>query len=109
MAPGPRVQIAESIELLEEKAEATIDEEDDDEQPEMRYYQSKNILGVLYRSIDEKEFLETLQQSSGEPTNVLEGVWRYVQNETAGFQWDHLVSAVQDIQEMYVLSIHLSI
>ena len=104
MATGPRVHIADSIEILEEKAEITI-EEDDDEQPEMRYYKSRNILGTLYRSVDEQEFLETLKQSSGEPTNVLDGVWRYIQNETAGFQWDHLLSPLQDIKEMYVSSL----
>jgi hypothetical protein len=105
MAPGPRVHIADSIELLEEKTDVTIDEDDDDEQPEMRYYKSKKILGELYRSIDEQEFLKTLHQSAGETTDVLEGVWRYVQKETMGFQWDHLFSAVQDVKEMYVSSI----
>ncbi|KAK2764926.1 hypothetical protein FQN54_008623 [Arachnomyces sp. PD_36] len=107
MAPGPRVRIAEDISLLDAKMEGLLDEEDDDEENErapMRYYKSNRVLGHLFRRIDERAFLEDLKASTRvqqPPADLLQSVWAYVSQETAGFQWDHHISAGLSIKDLY--------
>lgn len=116
MAPGPRVRVAESIEVLDngkdyiwnDDAESVIDD-DDDVRPPMRYYKSHRVLGALYRMINEKDFVNELEwDSSNQQTqskakvNVLGSVWEYVERETAGFLWDHCVKDAHYIRDVYV-------
>ncbi|KKZ61292.1 hypothetical protein EMCG_04100 [[Emmonsia] crescens] len=106
-APGPRVRIAENLSLLEADDDLMQDEDDDeDERPATRFYKSENILGKLYRSIDEVEFLQHRQNvmersSAMAAPSVLSGVWAYVQNETDGFLWNHHVGSALDIRQIY--------
>ncbi|KLJ12209.1 hypothetical protein EMPG_12727 [Blastomyces silverae] len=108
-APGPRVRIAESLSLLETHDQMTVpddDDEDEDERPNARYYKSENILGKLYRAIDEVEFLQHRQNAMERSLamaapSVLRGVWAFVQSETAGFLWDHLVENALEIRQIY--------
>lgn len=84
------------------------DDDDEDERPATRFYKSENILGKLYRSIDEVEFLQHRQNvmersSAMAAPSVLSGVWAYVQNETDGFLWNHHVGLALDIRQMYVI------
>ncbi|OJD17545.1 hypothetical protein AJ78_02358 [Emergomyces pasteurianus Ep9510] len=107
-APSPRVTVTENLSLLEADDQMIVqdDDEDEDERPRTKFYKSDKILGELYRSIDEVEFLQHrqhfIQRSSttGSPS-VLKGVWAYVQNETEGFQWDHYVEDALDIRQIY--------
>lgn len=94
MAPGPRVRVAESIEVLENEDKYMWEDEEDDEdvRPIQRYYKSNRALGYLYRIIDEKEFLQDLHKApeTHQPAvNVLQRLWEYVLRETAGFIWEH--------------------
>jgi hypothetical protein len=94
MAPGPRVRVAESIEVLENEDRYMQEDEEDDEdtRPSLRYYKSNRALGFLYRMIDEKEFLQDLQKvpEARQPVvNVLQRLWEYIARETAGFIWEH--------------------
>ncbi|MCJ1395918.1 hypothetical protein MMC18_008804 [Xylographa bjoerkii] len=103
MATGPRVEIAETIELAESPAPS---EEGEEEASYYRYYKSKNVLGLLYRAIDEHAFMKELQNSTrhfGSRTpDVFRSLWTYVQNKTAGFLWEHCTETAKDIKEMQV-------
>lgn len=115
MAPGPRVRIAESIEVLDkgneyiwdDDAESVIDD-DDDVRPPLRYYKSQRVLGALYRMINEKDFVNELEwdssnrQPQSKSVNVLASVWEYVERETAGFLWDHCVKDAHYVRDVYV-------
>jgi hypothetical protein len=106
MAPGPRVRIAESLHVLEREMESTIEDdayEDDDDvnNSKLRYYKSDRVLGHLYRAIDEKAFLDEVQScpNTGH-LHVLESIWKYVKQQTTGFQWDHYIEDARNIMEM---------
>uniref|UniRef100_A0A093V0X3 RNA-dependent RNA polymerase n=1 Tax=Talaromyces marneffei PM1 TaxID=1077442 RepID=A0A093V0X3_TALMA len=118
MAPGPRVRVAESIEVLDngdeyiwnDDSESVIDD-DDDVRPPMRYYKSRRVLGALYRMINERDFVNGLEwdslnrQTQTKSVNVLASVWEYVERETAGFLWDHCVKDAHYIRDVYEDSI----
>lgn len=66
MAPSPRVQVNDSGEIEVEE----LDDYDDDafegideERKPLRYYKSNKVLGMLYRNIDEKQFIADMQKS----------------------------------------------
>ena len=66
MAPSPRVLVSEQgyIEFEEEDNEEDEAFEGlDAERRSFRYYESKRILGQLYRAIDERTFLAKMQQN----------------------------------------------
>ncbi|QSS62630.1 RNA-dependent RNA polymerase [Histoplasma capsulatum] len=107
-APSPRIRIAENLSLLEGDMDAVQDggDEDDDERPAVRFYKSENILGKLYRSIDEVKFLQHRQSVMELPSamcapSVLRGVWEFVQREAEGFLWDHHIEHALDIRQIY--------
>ncbi|EED15337.1 RNA-dependent RNA polymerase, putative [Talaromyces stipitatus ATCC 10500] len=120
MAPGPRVRVAESIEVLDDGREhiwddgGSIIDDDDDVRPPLRYYKSQRVLGALYRTINERDFIRELewdspnhqqQKQSSKSVNVLAAVWEYVKCETAGFLWDHCVKDAYYIRDVYEDSI----
>lgn len=118
MAPGPRVRVAESIEILEDGREhlwnddsGSVIDDDDDVRPPMRYYKSQRVLGALYRTINERDFIRDLEWDSlnsqtqlSNPVNVLDCVWEYVTRETAGFLWDHCMKDAYYIRDVYDFS-----
>jgi len=64
MAPSPRVYVSDEGYIGFEDEETAEDEAFEDldmEKRPMRYYASYKALGYLYRAIDEKRFLETMQ------------------------------------------------
>ncbi|MCJ1396820.1 hypothetical protein MMC11_000010 [Xylographa trunciseda] len=103
MAPGPRVEIAETIELADVP---TTSGDDDEVASYYRYYKSNNVLGLLYRAIDEHTFMKELQSSAGyfssKNPDIFRSLWTYVQNEIAGFLWKHCTETARDIKEMQV-------
>ncbi|OKL62275.1 hypothetical protein UA08_02862 [Talaromyces atroroseus] len=114
MAPGPRVRVAESIEVIDNGNEylwnddnnggVGLDDDDDDIRPPIRYYKSQRVLGYLYRMIDEQEFMNDLKWESfhkSESVDVLQSLWAYVQRETAGFVWDHCVKDAKYFRDIY--------
>lgn len=111
MAPNPRIRIAESINVIE-KDEYIVDpaNDDEDERPERQYYHSHNVLGRLYRNINEQEFLDGIRHASKlhrNDTTVLRAIWEYVASETEGFQWDHLIDEGKKAKDMYGLLLRL--
>lgn len=101
------MRIAEDISLLEDKPEGLLEEDDENDENDrepMRYYKSHRVLGQLFRQIDERAFLEELKASTrrNQPrADLLQGIWAYVNAETAGFQWDHHISAGLSVKELY--------
>jgi hypothetical protein len=106
MAPGPRVRVAESLEVLEREwgdnvADDIPEDDDDSYSNKIRYYKSERVLGQLYRAIDEKAFLDEVQSSQDSGNlHVLQSVWNYVEGQIAGFQWDHHVDDAVNVMEM---------
>lgn len=108
-APGPRVLIDRSISFAEE--EPSHDSDEDEELAEVarynpsqiRYYESEKILGRLYREIDEKKFLEQIQEQSLPTTMIdqhpLEIIWKYVNVRTVLIQWTHLLDFARSIKD----------
>jgi len=66
MAPSPRVQVNDSGEIEVEELDPHDDdafEGIDEERKPLRYYKSNKVLGMLYRNIDEKQFIADMQKS----------------------------------------------
>ena len=102
MAPGPRVNVYESLADLKANICHVHENDEDDEGSKMRYYKSSKILGQLYRSIDEVSFLRELEKTiEPDPNtpNVLLTLWDYIKHDTALFVWDHQVGFATDIKE----------
>ena len=80
-----------------------LNDDEDEDRPQMRYYPSEKTLGQLYRNIDEGKFLDELRRTARTKgsNDILQGVWDYVSSETQGFQWEHLIDSVKRIREMY--------
>lgn len=104
LAPGPRVRVEDGLAAIEESDEMIVNKDEDDERPQMRYYKSQKTLGLLYRNIDEFKFLAEIRSAGrmkAGSADVLHGVWAYVEKETQGFEWQHLVEGMKVIREMY--------
>lgn len=82
-----------------------FEDEDDSSRPKIRYYKSGRVLGKLYRNINEAPLLKELHNASGNTsshtTDVLESLWRYVEQQTQGFEYVHLIDEAWDIKGMY--------
>lgn len=99
MAPGPRVKIEERG-IIFEPEKLNIETPNDfrrvgEPRPD-RYYESSNVLGILYRSMDESSFFSDLRKRSAilkDDENVTKGVlvdlWDHVQAETSELEWEH--------------------
>ena len=74
--------------------------------PKLRYYESQNVLGKLYREIDEHKFFEMIQAQSrmskatrGKARSLADAVWNYVRDKTALIQWEHHVTWARDVKD----------
>ena len=108
MAPGPRVRMmAGSPSFIPEQLTLDPDEEDpvdalNPEASETMYYESPKALGVLYRAIDERAFLDGLHKAHpSRSTDVLARIWDWVQKRISLVQWTHLTDWAEGIQEEY--------
>jgi len=112
MAPGPKVRV--------EKVDASINFENnekdphdpvsalDPEQRPTRYHESNNILGKLYRLVDEKGFYESLRKHShvsskdGQHYSIaMDQLWKYILRAAEGIQFKSYMTLARDIREMY--------
>lgn len=113
MAPSPRVIVSGSGYLA-------LEEEDDVEEPAfegldterrpIRYYQSKKVLGSLYRAIDEYQFLEKIQRDREEvqsavaqPNGLINTILKYMLRQARhyGILYDHHLELARDIRAGY--------
>ncbi|KAI5844566.1 RNA dependent RNA polymerase-domain-containing protein [Morchella snyderi] len=104
MAPGPRVLIEKNRAI----AEMEIEEEDEeDRNTEIKYYESEKVLGHLYRAIDEKKFIHEVKaelKGSGRTgaANVSDGVWQYLEeNIPPVYDWTERLREAEQIKESY--------
>lgn len=107
-APGPRVLIEENINLEDDEPDESDDDEETEETslPRIRYYESRKVLGKLYRAIDEHQIFKRIQQYSRAPQGIprvknspIDLVWGYVQKETALIEWRHYSTWAKEIKE----------
>lgn len=112
MAPNPRVSVDKGIWALQQSDLGHIgDEEDlvdalDPDIQSYRYYESDNVLGKLYRAIDEKDFLAELQKRARGveaadhcSQTLIRRLWAYVQQQMVLVQWEHHRDWARGIQE----------
>jgi len=113
MADGPQLVINEKGASFEEQTFDFDDDEDDpvaDLDPDLRkrmYYESSNVLGLLYRNIDEFQFFKDMQEagrhgleSAGlEP--LMSRLWEYVERETQALQWEQYKEVAKEVKETY--------
>ncbi|KAI5808554.1 RNA dependent RNA polymerase-domain-containing protein [Peziza echinospora] len=78
MAPGPHINIDNTIHMAPELPPEEDENDDEAENTPLRYYQSPKILGKLYRGIDERGFFEQIQPEAGQELNLLHDVWDYI-------------------------------
>lgn len=106
-APGPRVLIEKTIDLNDDSSDDEPDDinEVDDALPRIRYYESKKVLGKLYRAIDEHKIFEQIQRRSRQVGSLmsnesaLDRVWKHVQQATALIQFRHYTEVARNIKE----------
>lgn len=104
MAPGASTKIEKGISV---RALANQDRDETDPRG-YRYYESENVLGTLYRSIDEDAFFEALEDdassvfSKGSNCSVLEQVWSYVEMAAPSVRWRTYLKAAGEIRDSYV-------
>jgi hypothetical protein len=107
-APGPHVFIEKGgIQFDSATFEDPVEiEDEDDEYSSYRYYESENIIGKLYRAINEHEIFEQIQaradvKNNAQKSSVIDEVWKYVQKRVVGIQWEYLMNDAADIRDMY--------
>ncbi|KIX09610.1 uncharacterized protein Z518_00690 [Rhinocladiella mackenziei CBS 650.93] len=114
MAPGPYcvVEKGQPLSFDAFPENDNRDDEDEDDTPRYRYYESDKILGKLYRAIDEQEILSDIRQrevvyanGTGTPesrrTTVLHTIWAHVQDQCRLFQWMHHLEVARGIRDEY--------
>lgn len=108
-APGPHV-IIEQLEGATFAAENEVDpgdqDDEDDDLPRYRYYESRKILGKLYREIDEQDLYKQIQKREAGITNqstVISAIWASVQKECRLIQWEYHLDWAHEIRDMYAL------
>ena len=117
-APGPRVLIEKEIKMEDMEQDDADDDFDESpfDTPKIRYYESKKILGKLYRAIDEHKFFKEIQRQSGSidgPRNqtqsLINKVWQYVQEATVLIEWKHYNEFARNVRDASVLTSGFSI
>jgi len=111
MAPGPKVKIEQMSDpfsvITYNGPEATPFDPVialDPEERKTRYYESPNILGKLYRLVDEKGFYEQLQEETRDfhrGREALEEVLAYACRASAGFEFKQYLGMARDIRSIY--------
>jgi hypothetical protein len=108
MASGPRVQIDNNVDFLDEQDDSPEDVVSE-LATKMKYYESQNVLGKLYRAIDEQKFLmdlrglsrvSTQRQGMGPSDDLLQLVWNFIEEQTTLIQWDHHREFARNLREM---------
>lgn len=114
MAPGRKVKIEKHGIIFEPNLMDLLENDNLRRvgQPKRkRYYESNKILGILYRSIDERSFFRNLHERSAvikddsQPSaGVLADVCEYVNGEMKGLEWEQYIDEAIAMREMYVCS-----
>jgi RNA dependent RNA polymerase len=114
MAPGPKVDISKATDVsdlldreYDRKTEEPLDAFqalDQTDRP-VKYYQSENVLGKLYRLIDERIFYQNIRKMSKEKskihTYILRNALQYVLRKTHAIQYKHHKTVALEIRDIY--------
>ena len=99
LVPGAHVSISKgiSVEDLDESSQTAS-------QAGYRYYESVKTLGHLYRSIDEQEFFQELQNTSrriqkATSGSLLQKVWLRIRKDAPTVNWKPYLAWAQDVRE----------
>lgn len=107
-APGPHVFI-HRLNGVSFETSHYIDpndyEAEDDDFPHYNYYESKKIIGRLYREIDERKIYEEIQQRAMKvgmtnDSEIIDALWGHIQDTCSLIQWDHLLEDARGIRDM---------
>lgn len=109
-APGPHVIIEKSDGLTfepEEYQDPGEPGDEDDDFTNYRYYESKKVIGKLYRAIDERKLFADIKQrairhGAGSESSVINAVWEDVQRRCLLIEWKHKLDWAREIRDMYV-------
>lgn len=107
-APGPHVIIEKNNGIVFEGRafrDPLEQEDEDDEFTNYRYYESRKILGKLYRAIDEQAIFNEIQRRSAEHgassrSTVIDNLWKYIEGKVLGFEWKDQMEWAWDIRDM---------
>ncbi|KAL1303235.1 hypothetical protein AAFC00_006650 [Neodothiora populina] len=119
MAPSPRAIVESgSIDLLPESDEEDMLENDpvanlDPESRRTRYYRSHKALGMLYRAIDEHQFLSDLHKHrklsiNAHHDSLMPRLWDYIKRNNVLVEWEnyrHLARQIKDAYEVTLLDL----
>lgn len=121
MAPVPRLVLKDDMQIT------TIDEMDEDPAPDAiarelnskpnryGYYESKKVLGQLYRAIDETKFLSTIESRAApefkgrhKQLPLLRRLWKYIQRQTQlHSNWQEHREFARRVREQYNDDLHI--
>jgi hypothetical protein len=110
-APGPHVTIEKMegirFDMTPSRTVDDLQDDDDDDFTNYRYYESKKVLGRLYRAIDERKIFEEIQQrstidGSTNTSTLIQTVWKYVQRQCHLIQYEHHMQWARDIRDEYI-------
>lgn len=107
MAESPRIELVQNMIELEEDAEP------DDQDPysalnkvkRKKYYESQKVLGVLYRRVDERDFLRNLvpkrEVSPGDRdfSHLLRRAFKYIRTVSQGIQYEHHLDFARNVRQ----------
>ena len=107
MSASPRIQLAQHDIALE--GEADPDDQDPyaalDQVPRKKFVESPKILGVLYRSINEQDFLRNLNHTTKENftahgrNNILQEALILIKNLSSGIQYEHHLNFARSVRK----------
>ena len=107
MAESPRIELVQNMVELEE------DVEPDDQDPysalnrvkRKKYYESQKVLGVLFRRVDERDFLRNLvprrEMASGDKDSnlLLRRAFKYIKVVSRGIQYEHHLNFARNVRQ----------
>ena len=100
MAPGPNTAVEKDKPISLTDPEENND--DEEEMPSHRFYESQKILGKLFRAIDEHQVLAMVQQhgkARRRHSPVIKAIWKYVQDVCQNLEWAHHLANARMIRD----------
>ncbi|KAL2195585.1 RNA dependent RNA polymerase-domain-containing protein [Corynascus similis CBS 632.67] len=113
LAPGPSVIIRDksTISLHEHSVPRDLEDEDDEEGPQHRYYESDKILGRLYRAVDEQKIWSEdirmkIKAGSSSFWDQLQTALARRVSDIGPIRWQHRSDQARGILHAYEDAIH---